>query len=539
MENISKIWPKWKAVEEIGYGAFGKVYKAERVLSDKSIYSAIKVIELPNSQSEIEQLKLNGFSEEDIKKYYADLKAVYENEILIMENLKSGSNIVKIEDYEVMDHEIGFSIYIRMELLTSLSEYKKTHSFTNAEVAKMAIDICLALENCHEKNIIHRDIKPSNIFVSELGEYKLGDFGVSKEIINSNMTMSQNGSPSYMAPEMIRMEKYGKTVDIYSLGIVLYELLNNNRKPFYPTSGVYTIKDEEMAHRKKLEGEDVPSALNADEAMNVILKKACKANVDERYESASAMKEALTTYIERAFYENNNDFTLNVRVSSQELFPNVKKEKKKVEADIEQKVEEPKVIAEEPIQKKKSSKVMLPLLLVLLVVVGGVLAFGKPSSTPTQDEINEVSQEEKVYLEGIKLFEKAETKEDYENVVEWLNDISEYKDVQSYIDQCEQKIQSFLESNQTTAQITNNNSTSNNDDLSLAPPVKDDDLSLAPPVKDDDLSLAPPIEDDNGPTHSKPSTDDDLTLAPPPDDSEVADDSTQDALDQLFPDREN
>ena len=83
----------------------------------------------------------------------------------------------------------------------------------------MGQDILTALEFCHAQHLIHRDIKPSNIFVTPFGEYKLGDFGISREVERTNATLSQKGTKSYMAPEMILGEKYGKDVDLYALGL--------------------------------------------------------------------------------------------------------------------------------------------------------------------------------------------------------------------------------------------------------------------------------------------------------------------------------
>lgn len=91
-------------------------------------------------------------------------------------------------------------------------------------------------EYCQCQNIIHRDIKPENIFVSRFGEFKLGDFGIARELDRSMSGLSKKGTFSYMAPEMYKGEEYDARVDIYSLGIVLYKLCNHNRLPFYQSA---------------------------------------------------------------------------------------------------------------------------------------------------------------------------------------------------------------------------------------------------------------------------------------------------------------
>ena len=197
MENINKIWPKWEPVEVLGEGGFGKVYKAKR--SDIEAYSAIKVIKIPNNQSEVKEMTSSGLTNEHLKSYYYKSVTAFTDEIKLMIKLKSAGHIVGIEDYEVLENKdsFGWTIYIRMELLTNLSDYLKGKVVTVDEVKKMALHILNALEYCHDLNIIHRDIKPANIFVSEFGDYKLGDFGVSKEVEKTNATMSQKGTVRY------------------------------------------------------------------------------------------------------------------------------------------------------------------------------------------------------------------------------------------------------------------------------------------------------------------------------------------------------
>lgn len=109
-----------------------------------------------------------------------------------------------------------------------------TYPPTEADVIRLGIDMCRALEVCAKENIIHRDIKPSNIFVSEHGDYKLGDFGVARHLEASCRELSKKGTYDYMAPEVYRDSVYDARADIFSLGIVLYKLMNNGRIPFLP-----------------------------------------------------------------------------------------------------------------------------------------------------------------------------------------------------------------------------------------------------------------------------------------------------------------
>ena len=298
MDKIKKIWPKWNIVETLGKGGFGTVYKAVREEMGGTSYSAIKMVNIPNDNTEIKEMTSTGMSEKDIRAYYQQSVMSLVSEIRLMEKLKAASNIVSIDDFEVVENtnDIGWTIYIRMELLTNIQDYFKDKTIQVNEIVKLGIDICSALEHCHSSAIVHRDIKPGNIFVSTFGDFKLGDFGVSREIEKSVGTMSQKGTKSYMAPEMMRMEKYGKTVDLYALGLTIYELLNHGRMPFLPAyPAPFFPPDRENALIKRLTGETFPDIQGIGE-LNTIIHKACAFNPQDRYQSATEMKKALIDY---------------------------------------------------------------------------------------------------------------------------------------------------------------------------------------------------------------------------------------------------
>ena len=290
MENIKNIWPQWEVLEVLGEGGFGKVYKAKRDQYGATMYSAIKVVKIPHNSYEFEEMTDSGLTRDQIHSYYLKNVTSLVDEIKMMDQLKSSGHVVSIEDFEVVENKegIGWTIYIRMELLTNSLNYFKQNSPTVEEVKKMATHILSALEHCHELNIIHRDIKPANIFISKFNEYKLGDFGISKEVEKTNATLSQKGTKSYMAPEMVRSGKYNHTVDLYALGLSMYELLNHNRMPFLPSFP----QDREEAMLRRLNGEIIPE-IEGIGSMNAIIQKACHPKAECRYQTATEMKKAL------------------------------------------------------------------------------------------------------------------------------------------------------------------------------------------------------------------------------------------------------
>ena len=266
------VWPEWKIVEKIGEGSFGKVYKACRTEQGTTFYSAIKVITIPSNQGELSSVRSESPNEQSVKEYFQGLVDECIQEVSTMEYFRGNSYVVSVEDYKVVEYldDIGWDIFIRMEYLTSFMEY------------------------CQCQNIIHRDIKPENIFVSRFGEFKLGDFGIARELDRSMSGLSKKGTFSYMAPEMYKGEEYDARVDIYSLGIVLYKLCNHNRLPFISLQKqLITYHDKENALNRRMAGEELPMPAQADNTLGEVILKACAYDCEDRYQTAVEFREAL------------------------------------------------------------------------------------------------------------------------------------------------------------------------------------------------------------------------------------------------------
>ncbi len=309
-KKYEPIFGEWKIVREIGSGSFGKVFEIEREDFGYTYKAALKAVTIPQSQSEVDSIMDDGMDSESVTQYFRGFVEELVEEFRLMSKLKGESNIVSYEDHRVIEHKnhIGWDILIRMELLTPLLKYTKEHSMTQADVVKLGIDICKALELCRKHNIIHRDIKPENIFVSENGKFKLGDFGIAKTVEKTMSGLSKKGTYTYMAPEVYKGDEYGPSVDIYSLGIVLYRYLNNNRAPFLPEfPAVITHSDRSNAIERRIKGETIPAPANADSELAAIVLKACAYDPKERYASAAEMRAALEAVLARLAPEDADD----------------------------------------------------------------------------------------------------------------------------------------------------------------------------------------------------------------------------------------
>ena len=294
-ENIRLPWPDWKIVKHLGGGAYGKVYEIERNVSGVQEKAALKIVSRPKDDNEIDDYYANGYDQESIIASYENEIRDYVQEYRLMKELQGQSNIVSCDDFTVVPHEngIGGDIFIRMELLTSLQQILKDRMLSVEEIIKLGKDISRALILCESKNIIHRDIKPVNIMVSQFGDFKLGDFGVSK-IMDHETHATVMGTPEYEAPEIMHMEKYGQAVDIYSLGITLYWLLNNRRMPFIGADEQITPARRSEAMEKRYAGkEKLPKPKNGSKRLKEIVLKACEYDPANRYASAQEMYDAL------------------------------------------------------------------------------------------------------------------------------------------------------------------------------------------------------------------------------------------------------
>ncbi len=310
----------WYIKKEIGCGSYGRVFEIIKKDSFGGDFSsALKIITIPPNEEEWGSLVLSeGFTEANVDTYYREMIKDYTKEFILMSELKGNSNIVSYEDHQVIEHEDGkgWDILIRMELLTPLYKYLENNAINEEDVVKLGKDICSALELCEKNNIIHRDIKPENIFISKSGDFKLGDFGVARIADRTVGASTHVGTTDYMAPEIVLGgQKYDNRVDIYSLGLVMYRLLNGKRFPFLPPAPKpIHLNDRRAAFSKRVSGDlPLPAPAFASEKVAKVILKACAYRSEDRYYSAKSMRTALegegTLGRKQNGYDNNKNIS--------------------------------------------------------------------------------------------------------------------------------------------------------------------------------------------------------------------------------------
>ncbi len=378
----SKFLKGWKIENLIGEGSFGKVYKIIKEDFGYTYKAALKVIDIPKNQSEVKIVKSEGLTKESVTTYYESIVEDVVSEVVLMSKLKGNSYIVSYEDHEVVkkQDEFGWTIFIKMELLEPLYDYMESHNFSKKEVIKLGINICSALEICRKCNVIHRDIKPENIFVSEMGTFKLGDFGIARQLERTATNLSQKGTYTYMAPEVFKGFKYDSTVDIYSLGIVLYKLLNDNRAPFMPSvSEQIKYSDRENANVMRLSGEKMPKPSNADGKLAEIILKACSYDAEDRYQTPTEMKEELEKELKKFDIEHSQNSFNNAELDSEEteLFvePSNYLANSKIGSVLNKEDKENKIKSTRKGSNKKRNRIMVAMVIFVFIIVSAVVGF--------------------------------------------------------------------------------------------------------------------------------------------------------------------
>ncbi len=306
------LWGKWYLDGEpirktgknspfLGKGSFGDVWRVYREDETGRYYAAVKHISIPQDESDIHNLVADGIltNVSSAATYYSHEKQTLKSEIMAMQKLQGYTNIVSYSDdlIQTKPDGVGYDVFLRMELLTPLEKFKSGMKIE--DVVQLGIDIATAIDVINKHGLVHRDIKPQNIFVNSTGDYKLGDFGTARALKSEATAMSVKGTYNYMSPEVFNHKEAGNTVDIYSLGLVLYRLLNRNRLPFLPVDENVVITSDlsEQALARRFGGQEkIPAPIDADPSLSAIILKCCEFDPRNRWQTGDQLKQALIRY---------------------------------------------------------------------------------------------------------------------------------------------------------------------------------------------------------------------------------------------------
>jgi len=258
----------YKIIEKLGEGGMGIVYKAE----DTKLKRDVAIKFLPR------QISVN---EEERQRFIIEAQAAA---------ALNHTNIATIYAIEEHDDEM----FIVMEYIDGkeLREIVKDDQLSIETVIDLATQIAEGLKAAHDKDIVHRDIKSANIMIKESGQVKIMDFGLAKIGGNTQLTKAGStlGTVAYMSPEQARGEDVDFRTDIWSFGVVLYEMLTSSL-PFkgqYEQAVIYSILNENPQSIMEFR-EDTPSTLIQ------IVDKILQKNPKERYQSTNVLIDELKT----------------------------------------------------------------------------------------------------------------------------------------------------------------------------------------------------------------------------------------------------
>lgn len=296
LSKLEPFWGKWTLVERIGIGSYGQVFCVQNSESGKK--AALKWVSIPKDELAEDSTLPPNTTEEQKRQHYKNIAQMLMKEVRLMEKLSSNAHVVRIYEASVIERTEGHGcdLLILMELLTPLRKAFPNGTMSEAESIKLCHDICDALIACESLRILHRDIKPENIFVDEYGKFKLGDFGVAKQMERTMGGSTGIGTPLFMAPEMlITTEKeYGITVDLYALGLVMHRYLNRGIIPFLPIEErLFSLDENDKAFKKRIGGEKIPPAVNASQHLSAVIEKACAYKPRDRFQTAAEMQNAI------------------------------------------------------------------------------------------------------------------------------------------------------------------------------------------------------------------------------------------------------
>ena len=300
--EIGNNWRGWSVEALIGAGIYSKVYKVKCKNWGVSYESALKVIQLPG-YDEMGSAKRNdfSFSDDEIECYYQEKLNHYIEIMRLSDEIKGNPNVLSYDEYDVIDNGTGYEVCLRMELLTSLPDYLMNHSLTEEDILQLGIDVCKALETCHYHGYVHRGVKPHNIFISNQCGYKLGDLDGAIKTNSKDTSEEYKYASFFMPPEWHSSDRYNENLDIYSLGMILYTLLNNNRMPFMPSYPErVSNSDKQKANERRFKGDIVPPPCNANEALGNIVIKALAFRPEDRYQNSESMRIELETVLGKA-----------------------------------------------------------------------------------------------------------------------------------------------------------------------------------------------------------------------------------------------
>lgn len=316
----------------------------------------VKIISVPESQTKLDALLLTGaFTDnQSALSYFEELANGIADEKKILDNLSQLEGFVSFEDCQIvpMEDAVGYDVYLLSEYRRTLARQNAKKPMTQLEAVNLGLDLCAALSASRRSGYLYADLKPSNIYIVGDKEYKIGDLGFVRINSLKYESLQDKYRSLYTAPELEDIfAPLNETIDIYAVGLILYQIFNGGDLPF----------DGQHATNANF---DAPAY--ADEEMAEIILKACASDPAERWQDPAQMGQAIVSYMQKnGVYdtplapavkeESPIDEITEAPVSDETLSELVDKIDELIEESVEKSAEEPVVeAAEEPVAEAEN-----------------------------------------------------------------------------------------------------------------------------------------------------------------------------------------
>jgi eukaryotic-like serine/threonine-protein kinase len=284
----------YRVLRELGRGGMGMVYLAERADQQYKKRAAIKLIK-------------RGMDTDSVLRHFR-------NERQILANFDH-PNIARLLDGGATENGLPYFVMEYVEGVP-IHEYCEAHRLSIAERLKLFREVCAAISYAHRHGVIHRDIKPSNILISSEGVPKLLDFGIAKALQQSDgteatatVTLARAMTPEYASPEQVRGERVTPATDVYSLGVVLYQLLTGQQpyrlKTRTPDEISRAIREQEptppsiaAAKRDGSSKDQIPNPKLLRGDLDKIVLMALRKEPERRYQSVEQLSDDIRRHLE-------------------------------------------------------------------------------------------------------------------------------------------------------------------------------------------------------------------------------------------------
>ena len=248
----------------------------------------VKIISIPATQDQLAALLLSGAFQDEQKAliYFKDLAKGIDTEAASLSRLSKLEGFLPYQSSQTikMDDGVGYDVYLLAPYRRSLHKQMRSDPLTHIAAVNLGLDMCAALAVCRRAGYLYADLKPENIFLTETRGYCIGDLGMISLSSLKYASLPQKYRSSYTAPEITdAYDALTDTLDIYALGLVLYQVFNNGQLPFEGTAPARSF----------------PPPLYADYEMAAIILKACAPDPKDRWRDPAQMGQALVDYLQR------------------------------------------------------------------------------------------------------------------------------------------------------------------------------------------------------------------------------------------------